>query len=282
MLSHMVWRARRLAVLVGLTLGSTAALVAQAGQGGQPAPQNLEWRTHGGSLASTRYSALDQIHERNFSRLEVAWRFKTDNLGPRPDYDFQATPLMINGTLYFTGGTRRTVVALDAATGEYKWVYHLEEGKRAEASTRRKAGRGVAYWTDGKEERIVYVTHGYQMIALDARTGRPVPGFGRNGIVDLKTETDQPTHPITGELGLNGSVLIAGDVIIVGASGGPGLQPKTMTVDKAFVRGYDVRTGRRLWIFHTIPSPGEYGNETWLNESWSYTGNTGAWALLSA
>ena len=136
-----------------------------------------EWRTYGGDLASTRYSPLDQINAKNFNQLEVAWRFKTDTLGPRPEFNFQSTPLMVNGVLYVTAGTRRAVVALDAATGEMLWMHSLNEGKRGEAAPRQLSGRGLAYWTDGKEERIVYVTPGYQMVALDAKTGDRVAGL---------------------------------------------------------------------------------------------------------
>ena len=119
---------------------------------GQWTPKPGEWRTYGGDLASTRYSPLDQINASNFNKLEVAWRFKTDNLGPRPEFNFQTTPLMVNGVLYSTAGTRRAVVALDAATGEMLWMHSVNEGKRGEAAPRQLSGRGLAYWTDGKED----------------------------------------------------------------------------------------------------------------------------------
>ena len=137
---------------------------------GQSGTANGEWRSRGGNLANTRYSPLDQIDASNFSELEMVWRFKTDNLGPQADYALQATPLMASGVLYSTAGSRRSVVALDAVTGELLWVYRIDEGRRGEVSTRRGSGRGVAYWTDGREERIIYVTPGYQLIALDAQT----------------------------------------------------------------------------------------------------------------
>ena len=248
---------------------------------GQSGAKNGEWRTYGGDLGGTRYSPLDQINRDNFSKLEVAWRFKTDNLGPRPEFNFEGTPLVANGMLYSTAGTRRAVVALDAATGELKWVYSLNEGKRGEAAPRQLSGRGLSYWTDGKEERIVYVTPGYQMIALDARIGRPIPGFGVNGIVDLKQEMDQRMDPITGEVGLHAAPTVAGNTIIVGAAHLSGATPKSRRNEKGFVRGYDVRTGKRLWIFHTIPLPGEFGNETWEKESWEVTGNTGVWGQIT-
>ena len=248
---------------------------------GQSGAKTGEWRTYGGDLGHTRYSPLDQINADNFSKLEVAWRFKTDNLGPQPEFNLQSTPLMVNGVLYSTGGTRRAVVALDARTGEMRWMFSLDEGKRAEGSPRRLSGRGLAYWSDGKEERVLYVTQGYQLVALDAKTGRPVPGFGKNGLVDLKLDNDQVVDPITGEFGLHAAPVVAGDTVIVGAAHLPGGSPRSKIHEKGYIRAYDVRTGKRLWIFHTIPMPGEFGNETWLNDSWAYTGNAGVWANIA-
>src|SRR5215475_2059970 len=145
---------------------------------GQTGAMNGEWRSYGGDLGSTRYAPLDQINAANFGKLEVAWRFKTDALGPRPEFYFQSTPLMVGGRLYSTAGSRRAVVALDAATGEMLWMHSEHEGKRGEMAPRQLSGRGLAYWTDGKEARIVYVTPGCRMIALDARTGGPASDFG--------------------------------------------------------------------------------------------------------
>jgi quinoprotein glucose dehydrogenase len=240
-----------------------------------------EWRTYGGDLRQTRYSALDQINAGNFSTLEVAWRFKTDNLGPRPEFNLQTTPLMVNGVLYATGGTRRSVIALDARTGELLWKYSLNEGTRGESAPRQLSGRGVAYWTNGKEARILYVTPGYQLVALDARIGRPIAAFGKDGIVDLKLENDQTTDPITGEIGLHAAPIVSGNTIVIGAAHLSGAAPKSRQNEKGYIRAYDVRTGKRLWIFHTIPQNGEFGNETWLRDSWAYTGNAGVWAHMA-
>jgi quinoprotein glucose dehydrogenase len=248
----------------------------------QTGATNGEWRTYGGDLGSTRYAPLDQINASNFSKLQVAWRFKTDILGARPDFNLQTTPLMINGVLYATAGSRRDAVAIDAATGELLWMYRLNEDKRATASPRPLSGRGVAYWTDGAgDERIFMVTMGYELVALNAKTGVPISGFGQNGIVDLKQNDDQVLDLITGEIGLNTGPLVARNVVIVGAAHRAGNAPRTKTNAKGYVRGFDVKTGRRLWIFHTIPLPGEFGNDTWENDSWSYTGNAGVWAPFS-
>jgi quinoprotein glucose dehydrogenase len=271
-------------VLAGV-LGRETPVAGQAPAGGMPvstSPPNTDWRYYGADLRSTRYMPLDQITKENFNKLAIAWRLKTDSLGPRPEFNYQTTPLAVNGVLYATAGSRRAVVALDAGTGEMLWLHRMDEGKRGEAAPRRLSGRGLSYWTDGKQERIVYVTPGYQMIALDARTGLRVPTFGRNGIVDLKLENDQPVDPETGDIGLHATPIIAKDVIVVGAAHLPGSAPRSRKHEKGYIRGYDVRTGRRLWIFHTIPFRGEFGHDSWENESAAYTGNVGVWAQMSA
>jgi quinoprotein glucose dehydrogenase len=268
------WSAR-LAPVVILALWSTSYL---AGQSGAP---NGEWTTYGADLGNTRYSPLDQITADNFSTLEIGWRFKTDSLGPRPEFQFESTPLMARGVVYSTGGTRRAVVALDAATGELLWMHSEHEGARGEAAPRQLSGRGLSYWTDGRQERILYVTPGYRLIALDAKTGIPIQSFGRNGVVDLKQDNDQAMDLVTGEIGLHATPIVAGNTVIVGAAHLSGGVPRSKTNQKGYIRGFDVRTGRRLWIFHTIPRPGEFGNDTWLNDSWSYTGNAGVWAQMS-
>lgn len=243
---------------------------------------NGEWRTYGGDLASTKYAPLDQINPENFDQLELAWRFRTNSLGPTPETNFQATPLMVDGVVYTTAGSRRAVVALDAVTGELLWMHREDEGERGAAAPRRLSGRGLSYWSDGDDARIVYVTPGYRMLALDADTGIPVADFGDNGVVDLKLEADQEMDLVTGEMGLHATPLIADGVIVVGAAHLTGSQPISRRNEKGFIRGYDARTGKRLWIFHTIPMPGKMGYGTWEEGSASYTGNTGVWSEMSA
>ena len=261
--------------LCGLLCAVALPLAAQTGA------KNGEWRTYGGDLGNTHYSALEQISASNFNKLQLAWRFKTDSLGPRPEYNFESTPLMVNGVVYTTAGTRRAVVALDAGTGELMWMHSEREGARGNNAPRQLSGRGLAYWTDGKEERILYVTPGYRLIALDAKTGVPVPAFGKAGVVDLKLDDDQNIDLVTGEVGLHATPVVAGDVVIVGAAHRSGGVPKTRNNVKGYVRGFDARTGKRLWIFHTIPLPGEYGFNTWEKDSSSYTGNAGVWGQIS-
>ena len=242
---------------------------------------NWNWVSYGGTIANARYAPLSQINAGNFSKLELAWSFTTANLGPKPETNLESTPLEINGVLYSTAGDRRDVVALDATTGETLWIHREDEGKRAEVSPRRLSGRGLAYWADGDDQRIVYFTQGYRMVELNAKTGRRIPSFGVDGVVDLKQDDDQEIDPLSKEIGIHSTPAIGRDTIVVGAAHRPGGVPTSKTNVKGYVRGYDVRTGRRKWIFHTIPKPGEFGFETWLNDSWSYTGNTGAWGEIS-
>src|SRR5437870_2853341 len=260
--------------IVCLLLCATA-LIAQTGA------KNGQWLTYGGDLGNTHYSPLDQINAANFNNLQIAWRFKTDNLGPQPEYNLESTPLVANGVLYSTVGTRRDVVALDAATGELIWTHGEREGTRGSNAPRQLSGRGLSYWSDGREERILYVTPGYRLIALDAKTGNPVRTFGKDGAVDLKLEDDQEIDLVTGEVGLHATPVVAGETVIVGAAHRPGGAPRSKKNVKGYVRGFDARTGKRLWIFHTIPMSNEYGAETWENDSASYTGNTGVWGQIS-
>ena len=268
----------RMLALTTATLVAAWTVASVQGQAGAPGG---EWRTYGADLGHTRYAPLDQITAANFSTLEVAWRFKTDNLGPRPEFNLQSTPLMVGGRLYSTGGTRRAVVALDAATGELAWVHSENEGPRGAAAPRQLSGRGLAYWTDGKEERILYVTPGYRLVALDAKTGNLAPGFGRGGILDLKQDLEQNIDLTTGPVGLHATPIVAGDIVLVGAAFETGANPRSKSNVKGAVRAFDVRTGKRLWVFKTIPEPGEVGSETWEDDSWAYTGNTGVWAQIS-
>ena len=278
------------AVVAALTAVAVSA-VASASRGvdgQQPAqPAGSDWRSYAGDLRNQHYSPLAQISGSNFNALEVAWRFKTDSLGPRPEFKLEGTPLMVNGVLYTTAGTRRAVVALDAVTGELRWVHAEYEGARAAASPRQLSGRGVAYWTDGRDERILYITTGYRLVALDARTGSRIASFGADGIVDLKAGVvfgkGQQIDLVTGEIGVHSTPAITKDgVVMIGSSFLEGGTPKTHNNTKGLVRGFDVRTGKRLWTFNTIPRPGEVGNDTWLNESWAVTGNTGVWNQIAA
>src|SRR5580765_7152921 len=222
MMSHVMKRTAVTAAVLAAGLVYMAART--SGQStGMPSTKNGDWPAYAGDIKGTRYSPLDQINGSNFGKLEVAWRFKTDSLGPFPEYKLEGTPLMVNGSIYTTGGTRRSVVSLDAKTGELNWVYSLREGTRAAIAPRQLSGRGVNYWTDGKgDERIVFVTTGYRLVELNAKTGQPVAGFGRQGIVDLKDgavfSTGQQIELETGEIGLHSVPTVTKDLIIVGSA----------------------------------------------------------------
>jgi len=261
-----------------LTVALLSVALTAAAQ--EPGTASGEWPSYGGDLTHQRYSPLDQITAENFSNLELAWRFSTDNLGPRPERNFQSTPLMVNGVLYTTAGTRRAAVALDAATGELLWIHRVDEGERGEEAPRTLSGRGLAYWDDGGDGVILYVTPGYQLVSLNAATGARSQSFGVAGIVDLKQNIDQDLEP-TAEIGLHAAPVVAGNTIVIGAAHRPGGAPASLTNVKGYIRGFDVRTGERKWIFHTIPQQGEFGNDTWLDDSWRYTGNTGVWAQMT-
>src|SRR5262245_293735 len=279
-----------LALLVsGLAWVAAPRVSGQAGQPpatGQPSTSNGEWPMYTADLRGSKYSPLDQINGTNFGKLEVAWRFKTDNLGARPEFKLEGTPLMVKGMIYTTAGTRRAVVALDAKSGELQWVYSLREGVRAGVAPRQLSGRGVAYWTDGKgDDRVLFVTTGYRLVALNAKTGQPVPGFGRNGIVDLKEGvvygTGQQIDLETGEIGLHSTPTVVNDMILVGSSFKEGMTVETSNNTKGLARAFDARTGKMIWRFNTIPKPGEFGAETWEENSWSFNGNTGVWTQIT-
>src|SRR6266853_578298 len=264
--------------VAALTFGQSRGVSGQAA--GQPSTNNGEWPQYTADLKGTKYSPLDQINASNFSKLEVAWRFKTDSLGPRPEYKLEGTPLMIKGVIYATAGTRRSVVALDAKTGELMWAHSLREGNRAAIAPRQLSGRGLAYWTDGKgDDRVVYVTTGYRLVELNAHNGAMIASFGKDGIVDLKVGvvygTGQQIDLETGEIGIHSTPVVVKDTVIIGSSMKEGQTPVTHNNTKGLVRAFDVRTGKLIWTFNTIPRPGEFGNDTWENGSWAINCNTG-------
>lgn len=242
-----------------------------------------QWPHYGGNLAAHRYSPLEQINADNVADLRIAWRWYAGNFGPRPEPRNQSTPLMINGVLYMTAGMTRNVAAVDPETGETLWVWRTPESEeRFARAPRKSSGRGLSYWSDGADnERLFVVTPGFQLAALDPDTGRAIPGFGENGIVDmLRGVRGEYTDYAT--IGNTAPGLVIGDTIIVGPAHGTGARPPSRQNVKGDVRAYDVRTGEELWSFHTIPNAGEPGHETWLDGSAEFTGNTGVWTRISA
>ena len=281
-----MFKGARRSVVASLTFVVALGVQGLSQSPGVPSTAKGDWPHYTADIRGSRYSPLDQIDASNFNKLEVAWRFKTDNLGTFPEYKLEGTPLAIRGTLYTTGGTRRDVVALDGRTGEVIWLHSMREGKRAAVSPRQLSGRGVSYWTDGRgDERIVYVTTGYRLVELNAKTGAPIPTFGKDGIVDLKQGVvkgkGEQIDLETGEIGVHSTPAIAKDVIIVGSAMREGATVSTHNNTKGIARAFDVRTGKQLWAFHTIPRPGEFGNDSWENESWAINDNVGVWTQIS-
>src|ERR1700683_3958829 len=184
----------------------------------QSTPTSVDWTTYAGNWNASKYKPLDQINASNFSKLEIVWRFKTDHIGNRPEFKLEGTPLEVGGVVYTTAGSRRGVIALDALTGELLWVHGEHEGARGAAAPRQLSGRGLSYWRDGSEERILYVTPGFQLIALDAKTGQRVSSFGDHGAVDMKADDDQKIAPdlTTGEIGWQSAPTVVGDIILIG------------------------------------------------------------------
>ncbi len=261
-----------IALVAGAAL-TASALRAQHGAAGG------EWHAYAGDNAGTRYTPLDQITRDNVKDLQIAWSWKFDNFGGGTS---ETTPLMADGVLYFTVGPRRSVVAVNPGTGETLWTWRPDEGERFEKAPR-KVGRGVAYWTDGTSARIITVTPGFQLFALDAKTGLPIRDFGSGGSVDLFKQLDltTPLDPM-GRIGNSSAPVVSNGVIVIGpALTQGGTAPNKENV-KGDVMAFDVRTGKKLWVFHTIPRFGEPGYETWLKESAEYTGNVGVWGPFSA
>ena len=258
-----------------------AVLSAPGAADAQSGAEDGQWRYYGGDAGSTRYAPLDQINPDNVADLEIAWRWQAANFGPQPEFNYRTTPLMVDGVLYATAGYRRTVVAIDAGTGETLWTYRLDEGDRA--APRRNSGRGVAWWESaGVAPRIFMVTPGFQLVALDAATGRPVPDFGDGGVVELRLGLGRELDLIDAPIGSSSPPIIVDDVIVVGSALPSGSAPRSRQMPPGHVRGYDAFTGELRWTFHTIPQPGEYGHETWEDGSWEYTGNAAVWTALSA
>ena len=246
---------------------------------GQQGAQNGEWRSYGGDAGSTKYSSLDVIDETNVQDLEVVWRWQTvdyERQAEDPDVRFNslllATPLKVGDAL-FTSTNLGQAAAIDPVTGETLWVYNsVAEGTSA---GRGRGTRGLAYWTDGSDERLLTVS-GEHLVALGTRTGELYPEFGENGKVDLR----QDMGPRLQRYSWNAAPLVCGDVVVVGAAMSD--SPTRQEATPGYVRGYDVITGELRWRFNPVPQPGEAGNETWEDGSWQYSGNANVWSLMSA
>ena len=309
------------AVMAAVAAAALAAGPAEAQYG---APASGEWRSYAGDAGSTKYSPLDQITAGNFADLEVLWHWRSvdshlvhstpagDSLiaadrlfdilqAQEPErwtaWDGQtqtvsrpsisalvATPLMVDGVLYLSTPLYRAA-AIDARSGETLWVHDpraYESGTPAIAGWRH---RGVAYWERDGEARIVWGTGDGYLVAVDAETGLPDPGFGDNGRVDLTAgvpRSERGRRDILNLLTLSSQSppIVVRDTIIIGST----INDRTITREATpgWARAYDVRTGQHKWDFHTVPqSADEFGSDTWLNESWRYSGNTNIWSMMS-
>jgi quinoprotein glucose dehydrogenase len=280
-----------LASVIALVLAATpAALHAQAIPGALPdstkALAQGEWPAYAGTYAAAHYSPLTQIDSTNAKNLHVAWRWKSPDMAIKqadskvgPTHVNESTPLMVGGVLY-TSTTLSEVAAIDAVSGETKWVFDPKvygNGLGIPANDG-WLHRGVAYWRNGDDERIVILTAFAQMIALDAKTGKPVPTFGTDGRIDLAQGLRRPVD--RDYYTMSSPPLIVRNVIIAGSSVMDWWGHKPSPVGD--VRGFDVVTGRLLWTFHTVAQAGEPGVETWQNDSWKQAGNTNVWAPMSA
>jgi glucose dehydrogenase len=294
----------KLALFFSVLLGSIVPLY---GQGQNRQNPYGEWRYQSGDAWGTRYSPVDQINGDNFVDLEEAWVWRADNFGPEADYQMKSTPTYIDGILYTVAGERRTVVALDPETGETLWTYREPNTTRWERSMRKNYGKGVAYGEIDGRGVIYYVSPGFFLHALDAKTGLPLENFGspvpldgfpQTGVVDLIPdlvadwapwhEFDQPYDPDFGiprELGYitnSSPAIVVNGTVVVGNSAEQGYNQTRIENVPGDILGFDAETGEFKWKFHVIPRPGEVGHETWLNDAWKWTGDVSSWAPMSA
>ena len=266
-----------------------------------------EWRYQSADSWGTRYSPANEIDARNVGDLEVAWVWRADNFGPEVDYQMKSTPTYVDGILYTVAGQRRTVAAIDPGTGETIWTYREPHTTRWERSMRQNYGKGVAYAEIDGRGVIYYTSPAYFLHALDAKTGRPLEGFGmpvplggfgEAGTVDMIPDLvadwgpwlnlDEPYDPDYGiprELGFittSSPPIVVDDVVVVGNSAEQGYNQTRIENVPGDILAYDARTGDFKWKFHVIPRPGEIGHETWLNDAWQWTGDVSSWAPMSA
>jgi len=264
-------------VFLLVTVLHAASAVAQHG-----APDG-EWPSYGGDDGSTKYAALDQIDAGNVDTLRVAWQWESSDtavitanreLGPA---GFKATPLMVDGVLYIRTSLS-IVAAIDAETGEELWVQDVGSYESGRPTNLGFNSRGVAHWSDGDDARIFLATGDAHLWSFDAATGQPIGRFGTDGKIDLTLGLRRPVDRRVYQV--ISPPLVVGDIVIVDSSISDG--PRYMTAPPCDIRGFDVRTGELRWTFQTVPQAGETGNDAWENDSWTYTGNTNAWSIMSA
>lgn len=260
-----------------------ACLLVAAPAAAQRGAADGQWASYGGDDGSTKYAPLDQIDAGNVDQLEVAWTWASaDNAVIAQNRElsargFKGTPVMVDGVLYVRTSLS-IVAAIDAATGEQLWVRDVGSYDAGRPTNLGFNTRGVAHWSDGVESRIFLATGDSHLWSFDAVTGQPVGRFGGDGKIDLTQgllrEVPRDAYQVMSP------PMVVGDVVIVGSSIADG--PQNMTAPPGDIRGFDTRTGRLLWTFHTVAQAGEFGNDTWEDNSWRYTGNTNVWTVMSA
>ncbi|MGH9512923.1 MAG: PQQ-binding-like beta-propeller repeat protein [Terriglobales bacterium] len=231
-----------------------------------PTHPSEEWRVYSGGPENTHYSTLAQINRNNVKNLQVAWTYDSEDAFPSSENE--CNPIVVDGVLYATT-PKVNVVALDAGTGKLLWRFDPNAGLRVVGKMR---SRGVAYWSDGNEQRIFATARQY-LYSLDARTGKPAGSFGVAGRIDLRDDLGRdPENWVT----MTSPGIIYKDLIIIGSSMG-----EMLPASPGDIRAYDVRSGKLRWSFHTIPHPGEFGYETWPKKAWTYSGAANDWTGLS-
>ncbi len=283
----------RLNILQRLRSALIGALVF-AFSGSLLAQDSIEWFSLGNDLGNTRFTPASEITFDNFDELEVAWEWDGASMGA---VSGRSTPSYINGTLYTVAGPRRHVVAIDPKTGETIWSYRLPNTGRWEYSMRADYGKGVTYSEVDGRGVIYVITPGFFLVALDAKTGEPLDGFGapvpvdgfpESGVVDLLADLGHPYDPYEGvplEVGYitaSSPPVVVNDTIIVGNSAEQGYHQSRIEMIPGDILAYDKSTGDFKWKFNVIPRPGEYGHETWENDAWEWTGDVSSWAPISA
>lgn len=230
-----------------------------------------EWRVYNGSKENTKYSSLDQINKDNVQMLQIAWQYEAGDKG----YSIECNPIIIDKVLYATSPSVNAF-ALNATTGEELWLFDpsVYEGNTERMTGSWAVNRGVAYW-ENDERQTIFFGAGPYMYSLDANTGKPRQDFGERGRIDLLKGLDREIK--NGNISPTSPGIVYKDLLIVGARVGEG----EGEVVPGHVRAYDVHTGERRWIFHTIPHPGEYGYETWPEDAWKTFGGTNAWGGFS-
>lgn len=247
-----------------------------------------DWPSYGADDASSKYADFSQIDASNVKALTLAWGWNSpDNLTVAENHEqqnyratpgnYKVTPIAVDGVLYVSTSLGK-VAAIDGLSGETLWVFDSQSWEQGRPANLGYNHRGVSYWRSGDEARILMPANDAMLWSLDARTGLPDPAFGEQGKVDLTQglgrEVDRRVYTQIS------APMVVGDIVVVGSSIND--VPRFKEAPPGHVRGFDIRTGRQVWMFHTIPQSGEFGNETWEDGAWEYSGNTNVWSLMSA